>query len=126
MFDIDLQSRIPIYEQLYRRVVELVMSKQLSDGDKLPSVRELAKNLGVNPNTVSKALQMLERDGIIYSLPGKGSFVSEKNTHVIQKNAETDFSGAVRAAVNAGLDRQRMTEIIDTIITENQERGNKK
>ncbi|MBQ7784361.1 MAG: GntR family transcriptional regulator, partial [Oscillospiraceae bacterium] len=45
--------------------------------DKLPSVRELAKELGVNPNTVSKAFQMLERDGIIYSLAGRGSFISD-------------------------------------------------
>ena len=65
MFDIDLQSRTPIYEQLYKRVVELTVKKQLRPGDKLPSVRELAKSLGVNPNTVSKAFQNLEHDGII-------------------------------------------------------------
>ena len=64
MFDIDLQSRTPIYEQLYRRVTELVVKRQLMPGDKLPSVRELAKSLGVNPNTVSKAFQNLERDGV--------------------------------------------------------------
>lgn len=79
MFDIDLQSRTPIYEQLYRRVTELVVKRQLMPGDKLPSVRELAKSLGVNPNTVSKAFQNLERDGVIYSLPGRGSFISEKS-----------------------------------------------
>jgi len=66
MFDIDLQSRIPIYEQLYKKIVELIMKKELNSNDKLPSVRELAKELGVNPNTVSKAFQMLERDKIIY------------------------------------------------------------
>ena len=73
MFDIDLQSRIPIYEQLYKKIVELIMKKELNSNDKLPSVRELAKELGVNPNTVSKAFQMLERDKIIYSLAGRGS-----------------------------------------------------
>ena len=71
MFDIDLQSRTPIYEQLYRRVTELVVKRQLMPGDKLPSVRELAKSLGVNPNTVSKAFQNLERDGVILP-PGTG------------------------------------------------------
>lgn len=112
MFDIDLQSRTPIYEQLYRKVVELVVKKQLIPGDKLPSVRELAKELGVNPNTVSKAFGNLERDGVIISLPGRGSFVSDKNGGVIRKNAEQRFSAAVKEAAAAGLDRQDMERLI--------------
>ena len=99
MFDIDLQSRTPIYEQLYRRVTELVVKRQLAPGDKLPSVRELAKSLGVNPNTVSKAFQSLERDGVIYSLPGRGSFISEKRSAAVLENAMSDFRKAVTEAV---------------------------
>ena len=112
MFDIDLQSRIPIYEQLYKRVVEMTVKKQLSPGDKLPSVRELAKSLGVNPNTVSKAFQSLERDGIIYSLAGRGSFISESNGNAIKENARADFKAAVKDALSAGLTAEDMNKII--------------
>jgi len=76
MFKLDLHSRLPIYEQLKNKISELVMLGQLGPGDQLPSVRSFARDLGVNPNTVQKAYQDLERDKIIYSVPGKGSFVS--------------------------------------------------
>ena len=118
MLDIDLQSRIPIYEQLYKKVVELVIKKQYMPNDKLPSVRELAKELGVNPNTVSKAFQMLERDGIIYSLAGRGSFISDKNNDAILKNAKTNFVNAVNEAFSAGLNETIMTDIIKEISCE--------
>lgn len=113
MFDIDLQSRTPIYEQLYKRVVELTVKKQLRPNDKLPSVRELAKELGVNPNTVSKAFQNLERDGIIYSLAGRGSFISDKNGDIIKQNAADSFEAAAREAMAAGLSAEEMTAIIN-------------
>lgn len=113
MFDIDLHSRTPIYEQLYKRVVELTVKKQLRPDDKLPSVRELAKELGVNPNTVSKAFQSLERDGIIYSLAGRGSFISGKNDGIIKQIARDHFEAAAKEAAAAGLTAEEMTAIIN-------------
>lgn len=112
MYSIDLQSRIPIYEQLYKKVVELVLKGELKAGDKLPSVRELAKNLGVNPNTVSKAFQLLERDNVIYSLAGRGSFISNINTDTVKENAFADFDRAVSEALNAGITKEELTERI--------------
>lgn len=120
MFDIDLQSRTPIYEQLYKRVVELTVKKQLCPNDKLPSVRELAKELGVNPNTVSKAFQNLERDGIIYSLAGRGSFISDKNGDIIKQNAADNFKTAAKEAMTAGLSSDEMTDIVNKVF---QDRG---
>lgn len=120
MFDIDLQSRTPIYEQLYKRVVELTVKKQLRPNDKLPSVRELAKELGVNPNTVSKAFQNLERDGIIYSLAGRGSFISDKNGDIIKQNAADSFKTAAKEAMTAGLSSEEMTDIVNKVF---QDRG---
>lgn len=120
MFDIDLQSRTPIYEQLYKRVVELTVKKQLRPNDRLPSVRELAKELGVNPNTVSKAFQNLERDGIIYSLAGRGSFISDKNGDIIKQNAADSFKTAAKEAMTAGLSSDEMTEIVNKVF---QDRG---
>ena len=70
MFTIDLTSRIPIYEQIYENIISLIVKGTLSENDQLPSVRAFAKDAGVNPNTVAKAYQELERIGIIYSVPG--------------------------------------------------------
>ena len=55
MFDLDLQSRTPIYEQLYKKTIELIIKGVLKENEQLPSVRSLAKEIGVNPNTVAKA-----------------------------------------------------------------------
>ena len=103
MFAIDLRERTPIYEQLYKRIAELVIKGELKQDDKLPSVRELAKELGVNPNTVAKAFQMLERDKVIYSLQGRGSFIAAVRTDSIKERALTAFDAAVAEALKAGL-----------------------
>lgn len=113
MYTIDLQSRTPIYEQLYKKVVELILKNELKTGDKLPSVRELAKSLGVNPNTVSKAFQLLERDKVIYSLTGRGSFVSDVNADNVKENALADFDKAAAEALKAGITRRELIERLD-------------
>lgn len=113
MYNIDLQSRTPIYEQLYKKVVELVLKGELSPNDKLPSVRELAKELGVNPNTVSKAFQLLERDKVIYSLAGRGSFVSNVSTDSVKETALEDFDRAVAEALNVGITKKELTDRIN-------------
>lgn len=113
MYDIDLQSRTPIYEQLYKKVVELILKRELMPNDKLPSVRELAKELGVNPNTVSKAFQLLERDKVIYSLAGRGSFVAKVNAEAVKDAALSDFDKAVTEALNAGITKGELTARIN-------------
>lgn len=113
MYNIDLQSRTPINEQLYKKVVELVLKGELNANDKLPSVRELAKELGVNPNTVSKAFQLLERDKVIYSLAGRGSFVSNVSTDTVKESALEDFDKAVTEALNVGITKEELTDRIN-------------
>lgn len=115
MFNIDLQSRTPIYEQLYKKILELILKQDLKANDKLPSVRELAKDLGVNPNTVSKAFQMLERDKVIYSLAGRGSFVANIETVALKETALTDFDNAAKEALTAGITKSELIERIDKI-----------
>lgn len=112
MYSIDLQSRTPIYEQLYKKVVELILKKELNPNDKLPSVRELAKELGVNPNTVSKAFQLLERDKVIYSLAGRGSFVANVSAEAVKETALADFDKAVAEALNAGITKGELADRI--------------
>jgi len=113
MYSIDLQSRTPIYEQLYKKVVELILKRELLPGDKLPSVRELAKDIGVNPNTVAKAFQLLERDKVIYSLAGRGSFVAKVNADAVRDAALSDFDRAVTEALGAGITKTELTERIN-------------
>lgn len=115
MYNIDLQSRTPIYEQLYKKVVELILRNELKPNDKLPSVRELAKELGVNPNTVSKAFQLLERDKVIYSLAGRGSFVSNVSTDSVKESALEDFDRAVAEALNVGITPKELTDRINNV-----------
>ena len=80
MFLIDVQSKTPIFEQLKKQILEFISIQVLSPNDKLPSVRSLASQLGVNPNTVAKAYQELETQGYIYTVKGKGCFISDNDT----------------------------------------------
>lgn len=84
MFELDLRSRKPIYEQLVDKLKQLIITNVLKQDEKLPSVRMLAQQLSINPNTIQKAYRELEAQGYIYSVKGKGSFV---NHMVITDNA---------------------------------------
>lgn len=75
MILIDYKSRKLIYEQIIDNVKELIVSGVLERDEQLPSVRQLAQELAINPNTIQKAYAELERQGVIYSLKGRGSFV---------------------------------------------------
>lgn len=70
-----INNNRPIYEQIKEKFIELIINNALREGDKLPSVRELASMLTVNPNTISKAYSRLEDEGMIETLKGKGTFV---------------------------------------------------
>jgi len=77
MFQIDLKSRKPIYEQIVDNFRRLIISGALSQNERAPSVRDLAKVLACNPNTIQKAFRELEVRGYIYTVPGHGSYISE-------------------------------------------------
>lgn len=76
MFQLDFGDHRPIYEQIREKIKELIISGVLGENDKIPSVRELAANLAINPNTIQKAYKELESEGYIYSRRNSGSFVS--------------------------------------------------
>lgn len=88
MILIDYKSRKPIYEQIIENMKQLVVSGALKRDEQIPSVRQLAQELAINPNTIQKAYAELERQGIIYSLKGRGSFVgsSLQELRNIQQN----------------------------------------
>lgn len=121
MFSIDLTSRIPIYEQIYTKIIELAVSGTLNENDQLPSVRNLAKDTGVNPNTVAKAYQELERKGVIYSVPGRGSFIAALDSTVFQETAMADFEKSAVTAMKRGVSADTMKKRIDLIFEQNKE-----
>lgn len=115
MFSIQIQGGLPIYEQLENRIRELIVSGNMQENEKLPAVREVAKELGINPNTVQKTYQRLEQAGLIYSIPAKGSYVSalEKVLPEVKKRAAENFKCAVSEAVNHGLSKAELKDIIN-------------
>ena len=114
MFVMQLEGGAPIYEQLVTRITELISNGTLAENEKLPAVREVAKALGVNPNTVQKAYAMLEQSGLIYSIPAKGSYVgkAEKTEEIIKRKILTAFSENISDALKAGIQEEEIMLII--------------
>jgi GntR family transcriptional regulator len=87
MFTVDPKSPLPIYEQLVAQIIRSIARGLLRSGEQMPSVRELASTLLVNPNTVSRAYQELESRNFIVTMRGKGSFISDIPLHEVKKAA---------------------------------------
>ena len=117
MFTINYQSPTPVYKQLYENVIRLVSFGALKPNDKLPPVRTLAGELGINPNTVSKAYSMLENDGYIYSAVGRGSFISENfNSREAEKiEIKKKLKDGFLSAYGFGVKREEVLEILDEV-----------
>lgn len=79
MVNLDFRDSRPVYEQICEKLKELIVSGVIKSGDKIMSVRDMAASLTINPNTIVKAYKQLEQEGYIYSVLGKGYFVSEKS-----------------------------------------------
>ena len=88
MFNVDLRSRTPIYQQLVNNIKQLILNNTMEADTKIPSVRELASKLAINPNTIQKAYAILEKDGFIYSVRGRGNFVSKLEKKVLENEME--------------------------------------
>ena len=112
-----MQSRMPIYEQLKARIIELVMLDAIKPNEQLPSVRSLARDLGVNPNTVQKAYQELERDGFIYSVSGKGSFIMEhiEQNSAIQKKCLEQLEQSMNDAKLYGVSYETVSRMAEAV-----------
>lgn len=88
MILIDYKDRRPIYEQVIEKFQQIILCGILAPGEAMPSVRSLAMELSINPNTIQRAYQELERSGYIYSVKGKGSFVSDTKNAAELKRSE--------------------------------------
>lgn len=116
MIAIDIRSGTPIYEQLYNSILEEICAGRLVPDQQLPSVRQLAKELGINPNTIAKVYALLERDGITYTAAGRGSFVSACRPDAVHKKALADFEEAASAALRFGADADELRKRLEDII----------
>lgn len=91
MIYIDYQDRTPIYEQLVSRFQMLIIKGILEPDTQMPSVRKLATDLSINPNTIQKAYTILEQEGYIYPVKGRGNFVSPNPEQGLKKKREEFF-----------------------------------
>ena len=112
MITIDVMGRTPIYEQICQSICREISLGAYKEGDKIPAARALAKELGLNPNTVAKAYGILERDGIIYSVAGRGCFVAKHKDEVADRQT-AEFSELVGRLLESGIKAERLKEIID-------------
>lgn len=107
---------VPIYEQIVTQIKNQIMSGQLSEGEALPSMRVLAKELRISVITTKRAYEELEREGFIVSVTGKGSFVASQNMEIIKeqryKEIELYLQKAADAAKNSGLSVEELQEML--------------
>ncbi len=118
---IDYRDRRSIYEQLIDRITVLASTGVLPPGSQLPSVRQLASELSINPNTIQRAYAELEKAGVTYTVKGKGSFITEdgdmlKARH--KEELEADFRAATKKAMAGGVSSTRLVDIINEISRE--------
>lgn len=97
---IDQKNTIPIYEQIYNQIRDYIVDGSLKKHDKLPSIRLLAKELEVSVITSKRAYEDLEKDSFIYSVPGKGSYVSDLDSQVMIKSYVKEIEEHLEAVAN--------------------------
>jgi GntR family transcriptional regulator len=118
MIQIDYRDRSPIYEQIRDKMKELVIKGVLKPDEQIPSVRELAQSLTINPNTIQKAYKELEDRGYIYSIRGKGSFVAPAERRMDEKKLG-ELSRGLEKIVSElmlfGVDREQILEKVERI-----------
>lgn len=113
---IDPDSGIPLWLQLRNRLIYLIASGRFRPGDKLPTVRELAVELGVNYNTVSKVYQDIERDGYIVSKRGCGTFVAHRETtasDAVMSEVDLLIDDFIRQCRELGVPRQDIASLVE-------------
>lgn len=119
MFVINPQSRLPIFEQVKAQILEFISLGILAPNDKLPSVRALATELSINPNTVAKAYQELELQGYLYTIQGKGCFVNDNHLEdVIRQVKLKEFKASVAEMKRHSIDEQCLIDTVHEVYGE--------
>lgn len=117
-------SKEPIYEQIYHQIKKQILTNELTPGYALPSMRQLAKDLDVSVITTKRAYEELEKNGFIYSVVGKGSFVSEQNNELIKerklKVIEEQLLSAIQNSKEIGFSLSELQEFLNMLYMEDE------
>lgn len=112
----------PLYEQIVQQIKRLIQTEQLREGDALPSMRLLAKELRISVITTKRAYEELERDGFIHTVAGKGSFVAEQDLELAKESHLRDIEAHLQAAVElgrqCGLGSEELADILRVLCEE--------
>ncbi|MFJ8461860.1 MULTISPECIES: GntR family transcriptional regulator [Lysinibacillus] len=115
-------SKEPIYEQIYAQIKKLILTGELQEGQALPSMRQLAKDLEISVITTKRAYEELEKNGFIYSIVGKGSFIAEQNKEMMRerkiKVIEENLLIAIQNAKEMNLSLAELKEMLTLLYTE--------
>ena len=125
MIALDYRDRRPLYEQIIERFQDLMYQEVLKENEKLPSVRSLAMELSINPNTIQRAYTELERQGFIYSVKGKGSFVADSGRLRRERlrEWEREFDRLAEEGFQIGLCAEDLTGRIRSLEEKREEGG---
>ena len=119
---IDNKSGAPIYDQIYSQIKSQIISGALKEDEMLPSIRGLAKDLRISFITTKRAYEELEKDGFIYTLPGKGCYVAPKNIELLReenlKKIEEHMDEIVRLAASCNLSKKDIIEMVNFSLEE--------
>lgn len=127
MIVLDYQDRRPIYEQIVERFQLLIIQGVMEADSQVPSVRKLAMELSINPNTIQRAYTELERQGFLYSVRGRGNYVSP-NPDIVEKKREIYFEGLrklIAQGRNLGIPKALLLEQAEKFYEEGQYDTNK-
>lgn len=116
------QSNLPIYEQIVAQIKDAIIEHKVAANEALPSIRGLARDLEISVITTKRAYEELEKEGLIYSISGKGFYVSEQNTEMLKekklKGIEQDVLELIVKCKRSGLSKQDMKDMIDVLYEE--------
>lgn len=119
-FVVSGQSTLPIYEQIIGQVKTAIVAGDLKQGDMLPSIRALAKDLQISVITTKRAYEELEKEGLIFSVTGKGFYVCEQNTDLLREKklamAERHMLDCIKECREAGMERDDIMEMVEVLL----------
>lgn len=117
MIALDYRDKRPLYEQVKEKLTNLIAAGVLPEDDKLPSVRALAMELAINPNTVQRAYRELESEGFIYTVQGRGNFVSKSDMWQNSKYKEImeEIKSLFEQALSFGIKKEELIELVEQV-----------
>ena len=122
MIVLDYQDRRPLYDQVTEKFRTLIYQGVLPADSRIPSVRQLAMELSINPNTIQRAYMTLEQEGLIYPVKGKGNFVADtqKIQEKSKENFRQEFLELVRKGNHTGFEEEELIALVQRVYKEEQ------